>query len=144
MKEDVGAKIAIVITVLLALSLFVVSDHSGLSVTDINIQKSDLDENTYEFSYILRLSRTFNSLDCRYILYDGDRNVSGNIFIGKVYDGSMDISDNITITYEVNEPANFSPNKVDLMFFTEKFDPKRKNPDGTYSQKPIYNKTYSL
>ena len=146
MSENLGAKIVIVITVLAALSLFFTFDHSGLTTMDVSMEKSNYDDDTYELTYVLMSSRTYNELDCRFVLYDANDNVItfGGTFLGLTHEGSFNINETITISHETNENITFNPKRVEIDVYDEKFDSNLRNEDGSYSQKPIYNKTHEI
>lgn len=104
MQNDKGPIIVIVITILVAFACFLLYDHSGMTVTDINLEQNNTDETIYNLTYYLRLGRNFNELNCECILYNQDDNIVANTstILRDVYPGTHTISSQINVTNNSN------------------------------------------
>ena len=73
--------------------------NTGLTITDLNVQKSDSNGLEYNVSYMLRSVRGFNKVTCEYDLLDSTGNVVGHASseLNEIKDGSFQINDNVSV-----------------------------------------------
>lgn len=135
MKETYPPIILIVVTVVLSLACYMVYDHSGVAVTDLNIETYGEGGQSYRLSYIVRLGKTFENLDTEYILYNKENQTIGNgsVNIGNSSIWSIPVEDDVTI---INGTNDKTPSKVQIIFYEYN--------NNTKQQERIYNKNYTF
>ena len=132
----------IVVTVLLAVSSFLLFDHSGMSVTDINLEQ---DDSSYNLTYYLRLGRNFNELNCVCTFYDQDGNVVTNSssILKDVYPGTHTISSQINVTENENN-TNSTSLKIKTLEIRI-YDNYLNSTEGeSNGHEMVYNKTFNV
>lgn len=144
MENKKGPVIVIFITVLLAVTIFLFSDHSGMSVTDINLEQDDTNAGVYNLTYYLRLGRNFNELQCEYILYDQNEKVITNSssILKDVYLGTHTISSQINITEfgNITDSTSLKINSLEIRIY----DNFLNYTEGSNKHKQVYNKKINV
>lgn len=131
MKQNTIITIAIILTTALALTTFIIHDHTGFTVTEHNLEQN---ENESILTYTLLVGREFNHLDCRYNIIDDDKIIeSGNTTLLNTTVGSYNITENITNT-------NFE--KVEIIVY-EEITYEENNTNKTKMQE-AYNTTFNV
>jgi len=144
LENKKGPVIVIFITVLLAVTIFLLSDHSGMSVTDVNLEQDGNNEGVYNLTYYLRLGRNFNELKCEYILYDQNEKVITNSssILKDVYLGTHTISSQINITEFGNntDSTSLKINSLEIRVY----DNFLNDTEGSNKHKQVYNKKINV
>ena len=122
MNQQNIIKFVIVLTVLSAITLYLLQDHSGIAVTDVQSNE----DNT--LTAYLRVGKHFDQLNCVYNFQDENN---------QNMESTSNIRNNISMgSFPINETFNSSinPSKVQIMVY-----------DTTWNnQTPIYNTTFQL
>lgn len=132
----------IIITILLALGSFLLFDHSGMSVTDINLEQ---DDSVCNLTYYVRLGRNFNELNCECTFYDQEGNVITNnsSILKDVYPGTHTISSQINLTeYENNmDSTSLKVKSIEIRIY----DNYLNSTEGESNKhKMVYNKKFNV
>lgn len=116
MKQSTLPTIVIIITVLAALLLFVVSDHSGLSINECTFVEDSSHPGNYNLTYLLLAGRHFNHLECRYTLFDENNQLvkNGSDKLNDVHTGVIPVSNIISLT----EYGNVKVSRAEITVFT--------------------------
>lgn len=134
-----GPVIVIGITILVAFASFLLLDHSGMSVTDINLKQDDTDDTIYNLTYYLRLGRNFNELNCESILYDQNDNVITNnsSILKDVYPGTHTISSLINVTKNGNNSNSSKIKSIEIRVYDNYLNATE---EGSNKHKQVYSK----
>lgn len=134
-----GPVIVIGITILVAFASFLLLDHSGMSVTDINLKQDDTDDTIYNLTYYLRLGRNFNELNCESILYDQNDNVITNnsAILKDVYPGTHTISSLINVTKNGNNSNSSKIKSIEIRVYDNYLNATE---EGSNKHKQVYSK----
>lgn len=111
--------------------------NTGLGITDLNLEEIESNGTQYDLSFMLRSVRSFEYLDCEYILFSEDNQeiATGSTILTNITDGTFTINETLNKT---NEDSSKVPKEVEIRIYQEKFNPEQKNPDGSYSQKVFF------
>lgn len=144
MENRKGPVIVIVITVLLAVTIFLFSDHSGMRVTDVNLEQNDTNDEIYNLTYYLRLGRNFNELSCESMLYDQNNNIIANTssILKDVYPGTHKISAQINVTKNGNntDSTSLKIKRIEIQVY----DNFLNDTEISNKHKQVYNKTVNV
>lgn len=134
-----GPVIVIGITILVAFASFLLLDHSGMSVTDINLKQDDTDDTIYNLTYYLRLGRNFNELNCESILYDQNDNLITNnsAILKDVYPGTHTISSLINVTKNGNNSNSSKIKSIEIRVYDNYLNATE---EGSNKHKQVYSK----
>lgn len=115
--------------------------NTGVGITDFNFTQADSDDNQYDLSFILRSVRSFDYLDCEYMLIsdDGQQIATSSTILTNITDGSFPINE----TLKSNDSSKV-PKKLQIRIYTEKFNPELKNSDGSPSQEVFFEQTMDV
>lgn len=104
--------------------------NTGLGTTDLSIDEKDT--NQYQINYMLRSVRSFDYLDCEYVLLDdaGKEVGRANTIFKDIKDGSFTVNQSVNTTQK--------PKQLQIKIYTEQFNPELKNSDGTSAQNPFF------
>ncbi|MBQ6220375.1 MAG: hypothetical protein IJJ47_11630 [Methanosphaera sp.] len=119
-------KVVLVITILAGISLYLMQDHSGVGVTDVQLNNSD---NAAQLTGYLRIARGFELLKCKYNFMDENSQL-----VTSVDDDRINLSMG---SFPINQTVNVTSDKVSKVQILV-FDASWKN------DTPIYNKTFQL
>ena len=111
--------------------------NTGLGITDLNLEEIESNGTQYDLSFMLRSVRSFEYLDCEYILFSEDNQeiATGSTILTNITDGTFTINETLNKT---NEDSSKVPKEVEIRIYQEKFNQEQKNADGTYSQKVFF------
>lgn len=145
LENNRGPVIVIVITILVAFASFLLLDHSGMRVTDINLKQDDTDDTIYNLTYYLRLGRNFNELNCQSILYDQNDNVITNnsSILKDVYPGTHTISSLINVTKNGNN-SNSNSTKIKSIEIKVYDNYLNATEEGSNKHKQVYSKKINV
>ena len=126
-KVVIGMLIAVAMLMYIGTTMFY---NTGLGITDLNIEEKD--SNQYQINYMLRSVRSFDYLDCQYVLLDENGKEVGraNTKFENLKDGSFTVNETANTTQKAKE--------IQIDIYTEKFNPELKNADGTFAQNPFF------
>ena len=165
--------IIIILIIIASLGAYYYYNYNGVSVKNVALvgKTSESNPTPYELNYTLDLKKTYKVLDCQYALISengtfigyGSKKIENTkdvpIFIGKEFkinslctmnrnnkgEYNKFITNPELGTYDLNNHDEFPvPKKVQIRIYAEKFDPNKKNPNGTFSQKPIYSEVFDV
>jgi hypothetical protein len=111
--------------------------NTGLGITDLNVEETDVNGTQYDLFFMLRSVRNFEFLDLEYTLFSEDNQViaTGSTVMNNITDGTFNINETLNRT---NDDSSKVPKEVEIKIYEEKFDPEQKNADGSYSQKVFF------
>jgi hypothetical protein len=138
MNLDTKQMIVLVIAMLM---LFYIGStmfyNTGLGITDLNVEETDVNGTQYDLFFMLRSVRNFEFLDLEYTLFSEDNQViaTGSTVMNNITDGTFNINETLNRT---NDDSSKVPKEVEIKIYEEKFDPEQKNADGSYSQKVFF------
>ena len=138
MKQGIVVIIVMVAFMYIGLTMY---NNTGLGITDFKLEENNSDHNQYELSYILRSVRSFEYIDCEYVLIseDGQQIGTGSTIMQNITDGSFTINETINKT-----DSSKAAKKVEIKIYKEKFNPELKNSDGSPSQKAFFEQTMDV
>lgn len=140
MNQSTLPTIVVIITAIVALLLFALSDHSGFSINDCTFEEDHNQNGSYNLTYTLLVGRHFDHVDCQYTIYDKNNSPikKGSTKLKELYIGSFPISD--IVSFSENENTNFS--RVEIVVYTQAIT--EENGVNRTSMEKSYAKSFNL
>lgn len=106
--------------------------NTGLGITDLNVNKSDSNDTTYDISYMLRSVRSFNKVSMEYKLFDAKNQVfaTGSNELNGIKDGTFQINDTI-----VSKDSSQVAKRIEIMLYEI---------DESNTRKQIFDQTFDI